>query len=85
VIALLVRFLLILLAVWLVRQVWRLLTLPAPEGHSGETEELVPCAACGTYSPKDKAATALFAGQRRYFCDVRCLERYTQDHRLADG
>jgi hypothetical protein len=45
----------------------------------------VECATCGTYSPKDKAAAAVFAGQRRYFCDTRCLEKYDQDHRLADG
>lgn len=84
-IAWLVRLLILLLALWLVRQVWRLLTLPAPARPSGEAHELVPCTACGTYSPKDKAATALIAGQRRYFCNVRCLEQYTQDHRLGGG
>lgn len=83
-IALLVRFLLILLALWAVRQVWRLLTLP-PARDADPGEELVECATCGTYSPKDKAAAAVFAGQRRYFCDTRCLEKYDQDHRLADG
>jgi hypothetical protein len=82
--AILIRFLIILLAVWLIRQVWRLLTLPAPDARSGESQELVPCAACGTYSPKNKAATALFSGQRRYFCNLACLEKYNQDHRLGD-
>jgi hypothetical protein len=82
VIALLVRFLLVLLALWAVRQVWRLLTLPPAPGTE-QAEELVECAACGTYSPKEKAATALFAGKRRYFCDTRCLEKYDQDHRLG--
>jgi hypothetical protein len=85
VIAILVRLLLILLALWAVRQVWRLLTLPSPPPGGQEPKELVQCAACGTYSPKDKAATALFSGQRRYFCNIACLERYTQDHRLGDG
>ena len=82
-IALLIRLLIILLALWLIRQVWRLLTLP-PAPSTGETKELVACATCGTYTAKDKAATALFAGRRRYFCDVRCLERYSQEHRIGD-
>ena len=83
-IALLVRLLIILLALWLIRQMWRLLTLP-PGSPTGETKELVACAACGTYFPKEKAATALFAGRRRYFCDVHCLERYSQEHRIGDA
>ncbi|MGD2063303.1 MAG: hypothetical protein PVF51_06940 [Nitrospirota bacterium] len=82
-IALLVRFLLVLLALWAARQVWRLLTLPTAPG-ADQTEELVECATCGTYSPKAKAATALFSGQRRYFCDARCLEKYDQAHHLGD-
>ena len=82
-IALLVRFLLILLAIWAIRQVWRLLTLPSSPG-ADPAEELVECATCGTYSPKERAATALFAGTRRYFCDTRCLEKYDRDHRLGD-
>lgn len=83
-IPLLVRFLILLFVLWLLRQCWRLLTLPSGKPTQPEAEELVACSSCATYLPKSKAASAVIGDQRHYFCNTDCLQSYTQEHRLND-
>ncbi len=79
-----IQFLILLFVLWLLRQCWRLLTLPRSSKPVGdEAEELVACAACSTYVPKGKAASAVIADRRRYFCNTDCLETYTSQHKLG--
>lgn len=74
-----VRLLVILLLLWLARQVWRRLTRPDPPK---KVATMVACATCGSYIAEERAASALFGGQRRHFCDTACLKRYAQGERL---
>ncbi len=74
------RFLIILALLWLARQTWRRLVGPSTAPRQVAT--MVPCATCGSYVARHQAASALFAGKRRYFCDPGCLERYTRGERL---
>jgi len=76
-----VRLLVILLLLWLGRQAWRLLTGAAAPPTREAT--MVACATCGGYVDRDRAASALFDGERRYFCDAACLERYAKGERLG--
>ncbi|HBB39924.1 MAG: hypothetical protein COW73_00405 [Nitrospirae bacterium CG18_big_fil_WC_8_21_14_2_50_70_55] len=75
-----IRLLILLLLLWLARQLWRLLTRPAPLPPRAAT--MVACATCSTYIDQERAASALFDGQRRYFCDTACMARYAQGERL---
>jgi len=76
-----VRLIVILVLLWLARQAWRRLVQPAPPK---KVATMVACAACGSYVADDRAASALFDGKRRHFCDTACLERYAKGERL-DG
>jgi len=76
-----VRLLVILLLLWLARQVWSRLTQPEPPPKKVAT--MVACATCGSYIADNRAASALFDGKRRNFCDIACLERYAKGERLG--
>jgi len=75
-----VRLIVILLLIWLARQVWRRLVQPAPPR---KVATMVACATCGSYIAEDQAASALFDGKRRHFCDTACLDRYARGERLG--
>ncbi|RMF85872.1 MAG: hypothetical protein D6739_03915 [Nitrospirae bacterium] len=65
------RLLLVAALTWAALRAWRALSAPGRR-----EEEMVQCAACGTFVPRRQAASAVFDGERRWFCDPTCLGRY---------
>jgi hypothetical protein len=47
-----------------------------PETRTESDDQMVQCAACGTYVPKREAIRKKKGGQEYYFCDDKCLKEY---------
>ncbi len=55
---------------------------PKEKGSSGQMEELVRCANCGTYIPRSQAVKKFsFRGSGPYFCSAECKEEYYKSKR----
>lgn len=77
----LVRFVLtaifLFLAYTLINALLRILFGNSPvEGKSSEADQMVQCAACGTYVPSRDAVRKKIRGHEFYFCDDKCLKEY---------
>lgn len=46
------------------------------EERDAGDDQMVPCAACGTYVPKREAVRKKKRGQELFFCDDKCLKEY---------
>lgn len=72
----LIIILAILALVWVVRGMIRKNQLKRPDTDAKIGKDMVRCAHCGTYLPKDDAVS----NGTQYFCGSRHLEAWKRDH-----